>query len=93
MTSCDKMVSYSTSYKKKFIDKWLRKFVIYSGYLYSERLLFDWVVRFYIDLIIWVGHKKGVFEFANVANTLLVLLILIITLFLTFGLLYIGLII
>lgn len=76
--------------QKKLVDKWLRKFVIYSGYIYSERLMFDWVVRFYLDLIIWTGQKRIIFEFTNVATTLLVLLLTIIFFFLTLALLYIG---
>lgn len=74
--------------QKKFIDKWLRKFVIYSGYIYSERLLFDWVIRFYLDLIIWTGQKKNLFEFSNVGFTLTTLLIFLILFFLTFTLFY-----
>jgi len=76
--------------QKKFIDKWLRKFVIYSGFIYSERLLFDWIVRFYLDLVVWAGHKKSIFEFNNVANTLLVLILMIIFCFLTLVLFYVG---
>lgn len=79
--------------QKKFIDKWLRKFVIYSGYIYSERFMFDWVVRFYLDLIVWTGQKKTIFEFTSVATTILVILLMIIFLFLTFSLIYLGLII
>ena len=78
--------------QKKFIDKWLRKFVIYSGYIYSERFMFDWVVRFYLDLIIWTGQKKTIFEFTSIATTILVVLLMVIFLFLTFSLIYLGLI-
>jgi hypothetical protein len=74
--------------QKKFIDKWLRKFVVYSGYIYSERLLFDWVIRFYLDLIIWSGQKKNLFEFSNVGFTLTTLITLLILLFLTLTLFY-----
>lgn len=79
--------------QKKFIDKWLRKFVIYSGYIYSERLLFDWVVRFYLDLVIWVGQKNNIFEFSNVAFTLVILLLVFMSLFLLISLLYFTLLI
>ncbi len=34
--------------QKKIIDKWIRKFVIFSGYLFNERLVFDYVIKFYI---------------------------------------------
>lgn len=78
--------------QKKFIDKWLRKFVIYSGYIYSERLLFDWVIRFYLDLVIWTGQKRNIFEFSNVGFTLTTLLVFLVTLFLVLTLSYLFLI-
>lgn len=74
--------------QKKIIDKWLRKFVIYSGYLFNERLVFDYVVRFYIDLIIWPGYRINIYEFSNVASLLLVTIIFLLILFLIISLLY-----
>lgn len=76
--------------QKKVIDKWLRKFVIYSGYLYSERMLFDFTVKFYLDLIITTGHYYSIFEFNNVASTLLFTLFLLLILFLLLCLIYVG---
>jgi hypothetical protein len=35
--------------QKKSADVWLRKFVINTGYLFSERLVFDQVIRVYLD--------------------------------------------
>ena len=35
--------------QKKTADIWLRKFVIYTGFLFSERLVFDAIVKLYID--------------------------------------------
>jgi hypothetical protein len=58
--------------------------------MYSERLMFDWVVRFYLDLIIWTGQKRIIFEFTNVATTLVVLLLTIIFFFLSLALLSVG---
>jgi hypothetical protein len=74
--------------QKKVADKWMRKFLIYSAYLFNERLVFDYVVRFYIDLIIWPTYRINIYEFNNVASTLLVTLFLLITLFLIFSLSY-----
>ena len=76
--------------QKKFIDKWLRKFVIYSGYLYSERFLFDWIIRFYLDLVIWSGHHKNIFEFNNIAQTIVVILVFLILFVLVTTLLYLS---
>ncbi len=74
--------------QKKVVDKWMRKFLIYSAYLFNERLVFDYVVRFYIDLIVWPTYRINIYEFNNVSSTLLVTLFLLITLFLIFSLVY-----
>ena len=58
--------------QKKFTDNWVRKFLIYSAYLFNERLVFDRVIRFYLDLIIWPLHKLFVFEFNNVSAILFI---------------------
>jgi hypothetical protein len=58
--------------QKKIADNWIKKFLIYSSYLFNERLVFDKVIRFYLDLIIWPMHKLFIFEFNNVSNTLFV---------------------
>lgn len=74
--------------QKKVVDKWMRKFLIYSAYLFNERLVFDYVVRFYIDLIVWPTYKVNIYEFNNVSSTLLITLFLLIILFLVFSLMY-----
>jgi len=38
--------------QKKSIDIFIRKFVIYTGFIFSERLVFDYVVRIYLDNIL-----------------------------------------
>lgn len=58
--------------QKKIIDNWVKKFLIHSSYLFNERLVFDKVIRFYLDLIIWPMHKIFIFEFNNVSSTLFV---------------------
>lgn len=63
--------------QKKVADKWIRTFVIYSGYLFNERYLFDNVTRFYIDFIIWPGYSSTIYEFNSVSSTLSVTLFLI----------------
>lgn len=76
--------------QKKVVDKWIRKFLVYSAYLFNERLVFDYVVRFYIDLVIWPGHKFNIFEFSNVSSTLLITLFLLISIFLLLTLMYLS---
>ncbi len=58
--------------QKKIADNWVKKFLIYSAYLFNERFLFDKIIRFYLDLLIWPMHKLFIFEFNNVANTLFI---------------------
>lgn len=58
--------------QKKITDNWVKKFLIYSAYLFNERLVFDKVTRFYLDLIIWPLHKLFIFEFNNVGHTLFI---------------------
>lgn len=58
--------------QKKIADNWIKKFLIYSSYLFNERLVFDKIIRFYLDLIIWPMHKMFIFEFNNVANMLFI---------------------
>jgi len=74
--------------QKKVVDKFIRRFLIYSGYLFNERLVFDYVVRFYIDLVIWPGYRVNIYDFNNVASTLLITLFLLMMLFLAISLLY-----
>ena len=56
--------------QKKSIDIWLRKFVIYTGFIFSERLVFDYVVRVYLDNLLWPLHHISVLESSNVLEML-----------------------
>jgi len=56
--------------QKKTIDIWIRKFLIYTGFLFSERSLFDIIIKFYSDNIIWFFHKFSIFETNNVSEVL-----------------------
>ena len=67
--------------QKKIVDRWVRTFVIYSGYLFSERLWFDVVVRFYIDFVIWPGYQYSIYEFTSISTTLVTILSLLVLLF------------
>jgi len=58
--------------QKKFLDKWVRRFLIISSYLFNERVVFDRVIRVYADLIIWTGNRNNIFEFNNVSSTLFI---------------------
>ena len=58
--------------QKKVADNWIKKFLIFSSYLFNERLVFDKIIRFYLDLIIWPMHKLFIFDINNVSNTLFI---------------------
>jgi len=68
--------------QKKVADRWVRTFIIYSGYLFSERFLFDFVVRFYIDFIIWPTYSNSLYEFNSISATLTLTLLILMNLFL-----------
>ena len=74
--------------QKKVADKWIRRFLVCSSYLFSERVLFKFVVRFYIDYVVWPTTNKTIFEFSNVSLMLSAVLIAITGLLLFFNLLY-----
>ena len=74
--------------QKKVADKWIRRFLVCSSYLFSERVLFKFVVRFYIDYVVWPSTTKGIFEFSNVSLMLSAILISILVVLLTFNLFY-----
>ena len=67
--------------QKKTADAWVRRFVIYTGFLFSERLVFDTVVRLYVDNLVWPGHNWSVFEVSNVSEMLSTVLYTLTTLF------------
>ena len=67
--------------QKKTADIWVRKFVIYTGFLFSERLVFDVIVKLYLDYFIWYLHNLSIFEVSNVFEMLTTLVFAITTLF------------
>ena len=79
--------------QKKVVDKWIRRFLVYSSYLFSERVLFEFVVRFYIDFVVWPMQKTTPFEFTSISMTLLMILSVLIIAVLSFNLLYLSLLV
>ena len=68
--------------QKKSADAWVRRFVIYTGFLFSERVVFEFIVRIYLDNFIWNLHSKSIFESSNTSEMLTTTIFLILTLFL-----------
>ena len=54
----------------------MRKFVIFTGFLFSERLAFDAVVRIYIDNLTMPLRSFSIFEVDNVSSMLTMILYL-----------------
>ena len=77
--------------QKKVVDKWIRRFLVHSSYIFNERSLFEFVVKFYIDTIIWPFSKTAVFDFSNVSWILLGLIsgFIVLVLLLTINYIYI----
>jgi hypothetical protein len=70
--------------QKKTADAWVRRFVIFTGFLFSERVVFEFVVRIYLDNLIWVLHNKSIFESSNTSEMLTTTIFLLLSIFLTF---------
>ena len=75
--------------QKKTADLWVRQFVIYTGFIFSERFMFENVVRLYLDYLIWPGHNLSLFETNNVSDMLNVIIYTYASLFLLFVSMYI----
>ena len=58
--------------QKKVLDNWVKKFLISSSYLFNERMIFEKIIRFYLDFFIWPLHKFSIFEFNNVGGLLFI---------------------
>jgi hypothetical protein len=56
--------------QKKTADLWVRKFLIYTGFLFSERLVFEFVVRVYTDYLVLPATKYFYFELPSVSAVL-----------------------
>lgn len=67
--------------QKKSIDLWTRKFLVYTGFLFSERLVFEYIVRIYTDYLILPATKYFYLELPNVSSVLSITLLTYILLF------------
>lgn len=74
--------------QKKSADKWVRTVMPFTYNLFSERIVWGIVVRFYIDYVLGPGSKATIFEFSNVAWTLLSTLFVLLVFFLIVTSLY-----
>lgn len=68
--------------QKKVLDKWVRRFLIHSANILSERFIFDKLIKVYGDFVVWAGTQKNIFEFTNVASLLTVAILPLLLVFL-----------
>lgn len=76
--------------QKKIVDNWIKFFLVYSAYLFNERLAFETIIRFYIELLLKPLHYLFVFEFHNVSNLLFLNLVMLSFFFLIVSLTYLS---
>ena len=59
--------------QKKILDKWIRQFLITSSNIFNERVLFKFIVKFYIDFVLWPQNIYSYFELNNIASMLTII--------------------
>lgn len=74
--------------QKKTIDSWVRSYVIYTGFLFSERVVFEFIIRVYNDFIVWPLHNIFIYEPTNTSSMLNIILFIYFTLFIILVILY-----
>lgn len=63
---------YTDFLQKKIADNWIKKFLINASYLFNEKLIFDLIIKFFINCILIPFHKFSIFEFNSLANLLFI---------------------
>ena len=56
--------------QKKTVDAWVRQYIIFTGFLFSERLVFDYIIRLYNDILIWNLQNKNIINVSNTSTML-----------------------
>jgi len=56
--------------QKKTIDLWIRQFIIFTGFLFSERFIFENIVRLYIAYFLLPNNYYSNFEINNISEML-----------------------
>lgn len=74
--------------QKKITDNWIKKFIIFSANLFNERLLFEKVIKIYLNYLIWPLHEIFIFEFNNISNLFFIVILLFLIIFFLFFLFF-----
>ena len=56
--------------QKKILDKWVRQFLINSANIFNERIVFKFLIKFYIDFVLLPQNLYSYFEVRNIASLL-----------------------
>lgn len=56
--------------QKKTADLLTRKFFLFTGFLFSERFIFEIVLKLYLDTLVWPLHALSLFEAMNTIELL-----------------------
>ena len=59
--------------QKKILDKWVRQFLINSANIFNERIIFKFLIKFYIDFVLLPQNLYTYFEVRNVASLLTII--------------------
>ena len=59
--------------QKKILDKWVRQFLITSANIFNERIVFKFLIKFYIDFVLLPQNLYSYFEVKNVASLLTII--------------------
>ena len=59
--------------QKKILDKWIRQFLINSSNIFNERIIFKFIIKFYIDFVLWPQNTYSYFELKNVSSMLTII--------------------
>ncbi len=74
--------------QKKLTDNWTKKFLIRTAYLFNERLVFEKITNFFLNLLIWPLHARSFFDTRAVANMLWINIFIFIFVFISFSLFF-----
>lgn len=79
--------------QKKIADKWTKNFLVISAYIFSEKIVFEILVKFFLVNIIRPFHKFSIFDVSSVSFLIFVVLFFLINFYLLYFFSYIFLVV
>lgn len=59
--------------QKKILDKWIKQFLINSANIFNERILFKFIIKFYMDFVLLPQNLYSYFEVRDIASLLMII--------------------